>query len=197
DDRGELVCRRRRRGRPPVRHELRPRQDREDSDHREDDDQLDQRESGFVPCHIRSPLAYHCTTPSPQNNAAAPPSERKGPKGIASLRLRTPRAIRATADMPPTTTATISAKSAIFQPRKAPSMAPSFMSPAPMPPRLATIMAKNTPPPRAIPRATSAQFRWRVATLAGTPTRMPASGIASGMICSPTPMALPPTTPPR
>src|SRR5256885_11995279 len=96
-------------------------------------DQLGQRKPGLSVSHIRSPVTYHCTTPSPQNNAAAPPIARKGPNGIASLRPRTPRAIRATAHAPPSTTPTISANSAIFQPRKAPSIAPSAMRPGPVP----------------------------------------------------------------
>src|SRR3989454_75448 len=180
--RGQLRGAGRRRGAPPVRHELRQPERGKKPDHRDHDDQLGERKPGLSVSHIRSPVTYHCTTPSPQNNAAAPPTARKGPNGIASLRPRTPRAIRATAHAPPSTTPTISANSAIFQPRKAPSIAPSFMSPAPIPPRLTTMIAKNTPPPRAIPSATSAQPRWRVATLAVTPARMPGRVIASGMI---------------
>src|SRR5439155_19354883 len=94
---GQLRGGRPRRRRSPVRHELRQPERGQHPDHRDHDDQLAQREPGFSVPHIRNPETYHLTTPSPQNNAVAPPSARKGPNGNASLRPRTPRAIRATA----------------------------------------------------------------------------------------------------
>src|SRR2546425_10870368 len=134
--------------------------------------------SGF---HRPNPPVYHATILSPQNNAAAPPAARKGPNGIGSLRPDRPEASSTIARAPPQTTPTNRATSTIFQPRKAPSIAPSLRSPPPMPPPLNRMTARNRPPARTTPTAESSHETRPVARLAASPARTPGTVITSGI----------------
>src|SRR5437899_685454 len=128
---GELVGGGAERRRAPGGDE-RGRRDRgEDRDERERDRELGRAEARRV--QPPNPLRYHATTFSPQKRPVAPPSARKGPNGIGSLRPRRPVASSTIARTPPTVTAAKSENRSAFQPRKAPSIAPSFASPRPMP----------------------------------------------------------------
>ena len=61
-------------------------------------------------------------------------------------------------------------------------MAPSFMSPPPMPPPLARMITRKRPPPTRMPRTVSSQAAgWR-AIASTAPTTMPGSVMTSGMI---------------
>src|SRR5256712_6113720 len=131
--------------------------------------------------HRPNPPVYHATILSPQNNAAAPPAARKGPNGIGSLRPARPEASSTIARAPPQTTPTNRATSTIFQPRKAPSIAPSLRSPPPMPPPLNRMTARNRPPARTTPTAESSHETRPVARLAASPARTPGTVITSGI----------------
>src|SRR5437762_12439194 len=78
---------------------------------------------------------YQVTSLSPQKRPAAPPAARKGPNGMGSLRPVVLEPSSTSATMPPSSTAKKIDKSATFQPRNAPSMAPSLTSPPPIPSR--------------------------------------------------------------
>ena len=91
------------------------------------------------------PPRYHRTNLSPQNSPAAPPAARKGPKGMGSFRPRCRRRARSRREPHPGRRQRNTDSSTTFQPRNAPSMAPSFISPPPIPPPLARMMTRNTP----------------------------------------------------
>src|SRR5207245_2255363 len=171
-DRSRQLARRRlKRRRPCVAPKRRRHQRGQDAGDRENYDELRQREPARA--HPTNPLTHQLKARSPQTSAMAPPAARNGPNGMGSFRPRTPVARNAAPMTPPSTIATNSPNSSAFHPRNAPSIAPSFRSPPPMPPRLTRMIRKNRPPPRKIPITDSTQDMRPVSRRRSSPTRIP------------------------